>query len=73
MKGLKALVAIVAVAALLGVMWYQAFAVTGVIGPVAPRGIERPAPPPAPKLSALPMDQADIDLFGRVHPVWSAF
>jgi hypothetical protein len=73
MKGLKALVLIVVVAALLGVMWYQAFAVTGVIGPVAPPGVGRPAPPPAPKLSALPMEQADIDLFGRVHPVWSAF
>ncbi|MBM3473087.1 MAG: hypothetical protein FJX75_07475 [Armatimonadetes bacterium] len=73
MKGLKRVAAIVAVAVLLGVMWYQAFAVTGVIGPVTPPGIERPAPPPAPKLSALPMEQADIDLFGRLHPVWSAF
>jgi hypothetical protein len=73
MKGLKTLAVIVAVAAVLGVMWYQTFAVTGVIGPAAPPGVGRPTPPPAPKLSALLMDQADIDLFGRVHPVWSAF
>ena len=73
MRGLKRLAVIVAVAVLLGVMWYQAFAVTGVIRPVAPPGIERPAPPPAPTLSALPMEQSDIDLFGRLHPLWSAF
>jgi len=73
MKGLKTLVVTVLVVAALGMMWYQAFAVTGVIGSVAPPGVERPAPPPAPKLSALPMEQADIELFGRLHPVWSAF
>ena len=73
MKSVRALATVAVVAAVLGLMWYQAFAVTGVTAPVVPPGVERPAPPPAPQLSALPMEQADIDLFARLHPVWSAF
>jgi len=73
MKGLRSLAVIVVAAVVLGLMWYQAFAVTGVTAPVVSPGVERSAPPPAPELPALPMEQADIDLFARVHPVWSAF
>jgi hypothetical protein len=73
MNGLKGLAVALVVAAVLGLMWYQAFAVTGVTAPVVPAGVDRPAPPPAPKLTPLPMEQSDLDLFGRLHPVWSAF
>jgi hypothetical protein len=73
MKGLRTLAMAVVVVAVLGLMWYQAFSLTGVTARVATPGATRPAPPPAPELSPLPLDQADIDLFARVHPVWTAF
>jgi hypothetical protein len=73
MSRLKLLGLVLVVVTCLGLMWYETFAVTGVTAPVVPPGVERPTPPPAPRLSALPLDQADIDLFGRLHPTWSAF
>jgi len=73
MKGLKGLVIAVVAVAVLGLMWYQAFALTGVTARVVPPGVDRPAPPPAPELTPLSLESADIELFGRSHPVWSAF
>jgi len=73
MKGLKGAATVLVVVAVLGLMWYQAFALTGVTARVAAPGVDRPAPPPAPELPPLPLEQADIELFGRVHPVWTAF
>ena len=59
-------------AALFVVMWHETFQITGVTARVIPPQTNRPTAPAAPALPPLPMDAADINLFGRAHPVWSA-
>jgi hypothetical protein len=53
-------------------MWYEAFHITGVTAPVVPPGVQRPGPPRPPALPPLARGQANVELFGRAHPEWSA-
>jgi hypothetical protein len=65
------LVTLLAVA-VLTLLWYQTFAVTGVTTPVVPPGTQRPQPPPAPALTALPTAEMPLEQLAERYPIWSA-
>jgi len=70
---LRSVILVIVLAVALVGMWYQTFKITGVTAQVAPAQAERMAPPAPPRLTPLATETANVELFGRAHPAWSAF